>query len=205
MGGEVSKKDDYSSSSSSTRKSYQNTLRAYAKWDYHSVRVNDDASRFTTSEMHNFKRHNQSAGNSPLVNQSLYIKESLSDGERQSHRLPRKKVRFDENLHGKSISFKQNQSNGKNLITAQQLIENQSERRQRYRSQNKSTQRSLSTTNLHELTPSNMSTKQIPLDLQFVLINQDHLQVNFFSIFIVFHRSKYLSERFIIYHFHLEC
>jgi hypothetical protein len=146
MGGRPSKKQN------SLIKSYKNTFRAYAKWDHHSSPITHDISRFTAHEINNLKRHNQLIRHSP--------------NEEQSNNLSIKKVRID---HLPRLKIEKSQSveqlsNSKNIITVQQLIQNQFERRQK----------SFSTTNLNQ---------QIPLNLQLVLINQNDLQVNIFFRF----------------------
>jgi hypothetical protein len=113
MGVKASKRPD----SSQSIKSYENTFRSYAKWDHHSGLVTHDISRFTIYEINNLKRHNQLSRHSP--------------NEEQSNDVSRKKVRVDQNprLTVKKSQSVEQLSNSKNIITVQQLIKTQSERR----------------------------------------------------------------------------
>ncbi len=173
MGGKLSKKPEHRSFPQE-KKSYQNVLRAYAKWEHHSALVNHDISRFATQEIQNLKRHNQQK----LTN--------------QSHPSSTEKP---QNIHGKSLSLQKSHSfnqlsTSKNLITAEQLIKIQSQRRQRYRSsfsQNETTPKPSSTINENQLISSKNKTKQIPLDLQLIFINQYDIQVKviYFIIHII--------------------
>jgi hypothetical protein len=176
MGGKLSKTPDHRSLPQE-KKSYQNVLRAYAKWEHHSALVNHDVSRFATQEIRNFKRHNQ---------------QNITN---QSHPSSTEKPRHDQNIHGKSLSLQKSHSfnqlsTSKNLITAEQLIKIQSQRRQRYPSsfsQNETTPKPSSAINENQLISSKNKTKQIPLDLQLILINQYDIQVKviYFIIHII--------------------
>jgi hypothetical protein len=162
MGGKLSKKPEHRSFPQE-KKSYQNVLRAYAKWEHHSALVNHDISRFATQEIRNLKRHNQQK----LTNQ--YYPSSTEKPQ---------------NIHGKSLSLQKSHSFNQlsNLITAEQLIKSQSQRRQRYRASFSETPSS--TIKENQLISSNNKRKQIPLDLQLVLINQYDIQVKFIYFII---------------------
>lgn len=210
MGAKTSKQE-YNHSPLQNTKSYKNVFRAYAKWEHHSGLVSDDILRFTSHENRNLKRHNQfcqNNSNQQQIIQPYNTKQSSSNQQIQSHFLPRKKPRYDENIHGKRLTIRKSQSmehlsNSKNLITAEQLIKNQFERQQRYRSsfsqksnqifQNETIQKSPLITNTNQFISSKDKIKQIPPDLQLVLINQHDLQVNFIH-FIIYYLKATLPK-----------
>jgi len=172
MGAKTSKQQ-HNHSPTQNINSYKNVRRAYAKWEHHSIPVSHDILRFVSEENKNLKKHNQLSQNFP--------DQQNSSSTKTSH--------HDQNLHEKKLNLEKSQSmeqlfNSKNLITAQQLIKNQSERRLKYRSllslqSNDILQKSLLITNTNQFIYSKNKTIQIPSDLQFVLINQFDLKVNF--------------------------
>jgi hypothetical protein len=177
MGAKTSKQQ-HNHSPTQNSNSYKNVRRAYAKWEHHSIPVSHDILRFVSEENKNLKKHNQLSQNFP--DQQKLIQPYPSSIKTSHH---------DQNLHGKKLHLEKSQSmeqlfNSKNLITAQQLIKNQSQRRLKYRSSlslqsNDILQESLLITNTNQFIYSKNKTIQIPSDLQFVLINQFDLKVNF--------------------------
>jgi len=201
MGTKISKQHGAHSPSQDT-KSYENVVRAYAKWEHHSGLVSHDIFRFANGESRNLKRHNQLSHNSSDQQKQIQphnINQSPSNRQIRPHHSTTIRRRHNQNIYGKRLTIRKSQSmkqlsNSQNLITAEKLIKNQSQQRQRYRSsssqrlnnifQDENIQKSLLTTNTNQEIYSKNKTKQIPSDLQLVLINQLDLQVLFFSFHI---------------------
>jgi len=167
MGTKISKQKDQNSPST-----YENVLRAYAKWDYHSALTSHDIDRFSSQEIKNFKKHKQMSKNSP----------NQQKRNSSSEQSLTKKSRYEKNLRKSQSADRL--SSSKNLITTGQLIKNQSQQRQRYRSTPSQSSNDLlhnqkfsSTTNINSSTSSKHKRKQIPNDSQLVLINPHDLQV----------------------------
>ncbi|CAF0952555.1 unnamed protein product [Adineta steineri] len=169
MGGKTSKyQNEYISTQQ--RNPYENVTRAYAKWDRYSGLMSDDTSCFATHEIENFKKHQK-------------ISQNSSDQQRKVNSSNEKSIikktgQYDKNLSKQSQSIEQIIFS-KNRITAQQLIKDQSQRRQKYKSttllssndllQNSTEKKASSTTNINQ-------TKQIPNDFQLLLIHSLDLQ-----------------------------
>jgi hypothetical protein len=190
MGTGTSKEEDYSDSFQDAP-TYQNVRRAYAKWDHHSGLASHDVSHFSTHEIRNLKRHHELSHNSPDQQKPIssnITKQSSLDQETQSTR----KTHDDRSKYEKKLPLQESQSinqesYSKNVITAEQLLRTQSQRKQRHRPtpssssndtlNNPTTLKPLTRTNANQFITSNNKIQQIPADLQLVLINQHDLQV----------------------------
>lgn len=193
MGTKISKQEQ-DGPSFQNEKSYENISRAYVKWNQCSSPVSHDESRFTSNEIRNFKRTKQFQENysdQQKLNYSNISKKSSSNQKFESNHLLKEKFIYDKNVQQNKNTIKRSQSvdqllKSNNRITVEQLI-NHNLKQKKTRSsfsqssdqivRNQNNLKPLSTTNIIQLKSSNGKKRQIPADLQLVLINQYDLQV----------------------------
>ena len=192
MGAETSKEQDYYVPSQD-KNTYENVVRAYATWDHRSGLASHDASRFTNHEVYNLNKHHQLSQNysdqQKPIQSNITKQPSLHQHKKSNHSYS-KKTYDDQSKQDKIVPLQENQSinqesYSKNVITAEQLIKTHSQRKQRYRStpsppSNDTSQNSPTvkpSTKTNQFASSNNKRKQVPADLQLVLINESDLQV----------------------------
>jgi hypothetical protein len=180
----------YTESYSYEQQTYQNNTRNYAKWDHQPALASDDIRHTATKELQNLQKHHQSTTSLPHQT-SIQPEKAITSSTMDLS--GRKKIHSDSNIPRQPLGLRKSRSTEalsslSNVVTAQQLIYDQSKRRRRnrspgsqissYSSQNETADKP-SSANVNKTSQLKTSRKKIPHDLQLVLIDQKELQVKY--------------------------
>jgi len=182
---------------------YESKVRAYAKWDHRVALTSNDVSRSVTQEIQNLQRHNQIVP--PSTSHINNPQEKIVKVPYSNNDSAWKKPRYDQNIQKPNLGRRrsrsvENLSDTTTVITAQQLLYDQSKRRQRNKSPSSQIssqsnissyiQKSTSSTSLNQISTSKNKGKKIPDDFTFVSINPKELQVNYLNFIQKYNLSR---------------
>jgi hypothetical protein len=184
---------------SSYAENYENNIRSYAKVDHQAVLVSNSIHHTAAKELQNLQKHHQLTP-SPFL--QIPIQQETGFSTPQINSSGRKKRRSDAHLSKQPLDIRKSRSTEtlSSVVTAQQLLNDQSKRRQRNRSpssqisthssQSGITEKSSSFSRANKPPVTKTKRKNIPRDLQLVLIDQKDIQVKYI------HKSNLLKRKY---------